>query len=172
MKKLKLLLSQSPTWKFSKNKTTLTSNDEMIVELKKVKHSKATFELDDKEYVIKNEGFWNPKTLIENNGKQILVLKRHFLGMKGEIEFENGKKYLYKIKNSPLIKLTFLTENNKEILYYKLDGNLKPKTIISITDLTINEKELLLLIILGCHSFKGIIKENDDADFITIVAGA
>jgi hypothetical protein len=172
MNKLKSLLSQNLTWTFSKKKITLKSNDETIVELQEEKSTRATFELDGKNYIIRNEGFWNAKTIIEKDGRRMLILKRNFLGSKGNIEFDNGNLYSWKITNSPLVKLSFFNKDEKEILYYKLEPKPKPKTVLNIVDNSLNEKELLMLIILGCYSFKGIAKENGDSDFILLVAGA
>ena len=172
MKKLKLLLSQSLTWTFKKNKIVLKSNDEILLELNEEKAARASFAFDGKGYIIHNEGFWNPKTIIEKEGNIVLTLKRHFLGSRGKIEFENGKTYLCKVRNAPLVKLSFFSDDEKEILNYKLEAKLKPKTVLNIIDYSINENELLMLIILGCFSFSGIVKENDASDLIIIAAGA
>ena len=172
MNNLKSLLNQPLTWTFKKKKVILQSGTETIIELIEEKHSKASFELDGKTYNIRSEGFWNAKIIIEKEGKQTLILKRNFLGSKGSIEFENGNRYSWKIRNAPLVKLSFFNKDEKEILYYKLDATHKPKTVLNIVDHSINENELLMLIILGCYSFKGIVKENDDSDLIILVAGA
>lgn len=172
MKNLKSLLSQNLTWYFSKNKISLKSNGEIMVELHEEKSTRATFELNGRNYILRNEGFWNAKTIIEKDGKQMLILKRTFLGSKGKIEFDNGNHYSCKISNSPLVKLSFFNKDEKEILYYKLDATQNPKTVLNIVDHSINENELIMLIILGCYSFKGIAKENDDSDIIIMVAGA
>lgn len=71
-----------------------------------------------------------------------------------------------------LVKLSFYDNNNKETLHYKLEAKLKPKTALNIIDNSVHEHELLMLIILGCYSFKGIVMENDTSDFIVMVAGA
>ena len=172
MKNLKSLLKQPLTWTFKKKKIILQSDTATIVELIEEKHSKSSFELDGKKYQLRNIGFWNPKTIIEEDGKQLLALTRHFLGSKGSIEFENGSAYSCKVRNSPLVKLSFFDKNDKEILSYKLDASRKPRTILSILDHSINEKELLMLLILGCFSFKGIVQENDDTDLIVMMSGA
>ncbi len=172
MENLKSLLKQQLTWTFMKKKIILQSDNQTIIELLEGKRSRASFELDGKNYNIRNEGFWNAKTIIEKDGKQMLILKRNFLGSKGTIEFEKGNLYHCKIRNSPLIKLSFFNKDEKEILYYKLDAALKPKTVLHIIDHSVNDNELLMLIILGCYSFKGIVKENDDSDFIVMAAGA
>lgn len=172
MKNLKSLLNQPLTWTFKKKQIILQSGAETIIELTEEKNSKASFELDGKKYIIRNVGFWNAKTIIEKDGKQELILKRNFLGGKGSIEFKNGNLYSCKIRNSPLAQLSFFNSDEKEILYYKLDATLKPKTVLNIVDHSVNENELLMLIILGCYSFKGIVKENDDNDLIVLAAGA
>jgi len=172
MKDLKSLLNQPLTWTFKKKQIFLQSGTETIIELTEEKNSKASFGLDGNKYIIRNEGFWNAKTIIEKDGEQILILKRNFLGSKGNIEFKNGNLYSCNIRNSPLVKLSFFNTDEKEILYYKLDATLKPKTVLNIVDHSINEYDLLMLIILGCYSFKGIVKENDDTDLIVLAAGA
>jgi hypothetical protein len=112
------------------------------------------------------------KTIIDRDGIQTLILKRDFLGSKGRIEFENGNLYVCQISNSPLAKLSFFDKDGKEIFHYKLDAIKKPKTALEIINNSINKNELLMLIILGCYSFQGIVRENDDSDFIMLVAGA
>lgn len=146
MKNLKSLLRQPLTWTFKKKKIILQSDNETIIELVEEKHSKAFFELEGKNYTIRNEGFWNAKTIIKKDDKQILILKRHFLGSRGSIEFDKGNIYSCKIRNSPLVKLSFFNKDEREILYYKLEATLKPKTVLNIVDYSINEHELLMLI--------------------------
>jgi hypothetical protein len=172
MKSIKSLLSQNLTWTFSKKKIILKSNDETMLELQEEKSTRATFALDGKNYIIRNKGFWNAITIIEKDGKQMLSLKRNFLRSKGSIEFDNGNLYSFRITNSPLAKLSFFNKDEKEILYYKVESTPKPKTVLSIIDNSLNEKELLMLIILGCYSFKGIVSEHDDTTFLVLTAGA
>ncbi|UPT66999.1 MAG: hypothetical protein M0D57_21700 [Sphingobacteriales bacterium JAD_PAG50586_3] len=159
-------------WEFSKEKTSLISNNQVIVELKDEKTSKASFDFGGESYVIKNIGFWKAKTIIESGGKIILSLSSSFLGSKGTIEFANGAKYQCKVHNSPLVKLSFYTTEGQEILSYRLDTSLKPQTVMEILPHAVTDNDLLMLIILGCFAFKGITIENTEADFITLVAGA
>lgn len=168
---MKSILNQPLAWSFKKKKNILQSGTETIIELIEEKHSKVSFELDGKNYNIRSEGFWNAKIIIEKDGKQTLILKRNFLGSKGSIEFENGNNYSWKARNAPLVKLSFLNKDEKEILFYKLDATHKPKTVLNILDHSANENDLLMLIILGCYAFKTIVKENDASDMI-ILAGA
>jgi hypothetical protein len=172
MKNLKPTLNQPLTWIFKKKKIILQSGTETIIELIEEKQSKASFRLDGEKFTIRNKGFWNAKTIIEKEGEQLLMLKRNFLGSKGIIEFENGNHYSCKISNSPLAKLSFFNKDEKEILYYQLEATPKPKTVLNIIDHSTNEKELLMLIILGCYSFKGIVRENDTSNLIVLAAGA
>jgi hypothetical protein len=46
------------------------------------------------------------------------------------------------------------------------------KTIMNIANHSINEHDLLMLIILGCYLFSGIVKENDDYVLIVTAADA
>jgi hypothetical protein len=99
-------------------------------------------------------------------------MKRNFLGSKARIELENGNQYTCEISNSPLATLTFFNNNQKEIFFYKIDITHKPETLLNIIDPSINETELLLLIILGCYSFKEIVRGSDDSDMFLLFASA
>ncbi len=173
MKNLQSLLSQPLTWTFSKNAITLKSNDKFLLELTDETINRAAFELDGGKYIIRNEGFWNPKAIIEKAGEQLLVLKSQFLGSKGEVTFKNGKVYFCKTTNSPLVTLTFFTDDEREILQYRLVASVNPQSIKVTMDVqpsSIPADELLMLIILGCYSFKGIVIENINSDFIIMAA--
>lgn len=175
MKNLKSLLSQTLTWEFEKKKIFLKSNDEIVLELKQEKATRSSFKIDDKNYVLRQQGFWNPKTILEKEGEPLLTLKHSLWTSKGKIEFANGNQYICKIRNSPLVKLTFLTMDEEEIVHYKLHASLNPgsiKTIMNINPNSIPDRDLLMLIILGCFCFHGIVIENQNNDFITIAAGA
>lgn len=166
MKNLKHQLHQKLSWIFSDNMVTLKAGEEILLEMKEDKSGRASFVLEEEKYIIRNEGFWNPNTVIVKEGKVLLVLKRNFLGSKAKIEFENGKVYTCKYKNAPLVKLSFFSKDKKEILHYRLKPKNTPKTVLSIQDDSINKHELLMLIVLGCYSFKGIVKENDSSGMI------
>ncbi len=167
MKNLKHQLNQKLTWSFSENLITLKSGDDIILEMKEEKSGKASFTLEEEKYIIHNEGFWNPNTIIVKEGKQILKMKSHFLGSKAKIEFANAKVYTCKFKNDPLVKLSFYSKDKNEVLHYKLKPKHKPKIVLNILDDSGNKQELLMLIVLGCYSFKGIVKENDTSNLIT-----
>lgn len=170
MKHLKSLLSQNLTWEFSNNKIILKNNDETIVELQEKKSTGSTFVLSGKNYTIRNEGFWTTKTIIEIEGKALLMLKRNFFGNKGSVEFDNGNLYSCKINNAPLVSLSFCNKEGKEILFYKLDATRNPKIVLNIVDQTIDENELIYLIIVGWYSFKDFANENDGSDILLLVA--
>ncbi len=171
MKNLKTMIDQPLTWSFNKRKISLHSRDQIIIEMVEEKGTKASFILDGKDYKIRNIGFWNLKTIIEKEGNQIMILKRHFLGSKATVEFAGGNHYICKVKNAPLVKLIFFDSNEDEVLYYRLDATLHPKTEMKILKNNLPEFELLMLIILGCYSFKGIVIENDTSNLI-VMAGA
>lgn len=176
MKNIIIASNDRFTWQVEKKKVILFSEKEIIVEINTEKTNKATFSLKGKNYIIKSEGFWNPKTIIENDGQQLVVFSHPFFGgLKGKIDFSNGNKYLSRVRNSPLVKLIFLTTGNVELINYKLESSLNPnslKTIMSVFPSDIPKEEFLLLMILGCYSFLNIVKENTNNDFITMVATA
>lgn len=90
MKNLKHQLHQKLSWIFSDNMVTLKAGEEILLEMKEDKSGRASFVLEDEKYIIRNEGFWNPNTVIVKEGKVLLIMKRNFLGSKAKIEFENG----------------------------------------------------------------------------------
>jgi len=169
---MKPFITSELFWEFSKDSATLKSKDEVIIELKDEKASKASFNLDGKNYLIKNIGFWKAKTIVECNGEIVLSLNRSFLGSKGTIDFTNRAKYECKIHNTPLVTLTFTTAEGQKVVSYRLDTSSKPKTTMEINPGIEMSIDLLMLIILGCFTFKGVTIENTEADFITLVAGA
>ncbi len=172
MKDLKTMLTQPLAWEFSKKKITLKSNGDVLLKLREEKKSRASFEFDGKDYMVFNDGFWNPKTVITENGKPILILKRSFLGSKGRIEMANEKHYECRVRNSPLVKISFFLPEGKEILNYKLDAKRKPRTQLTLLFTDIPDHDLIFLIVLGCYSFRGIVKENDNSNLITMTAAA
>ncbi len=172
MKQLKSLLQQPLVWKFKKKKSVLESGGEPLIEMIDEKISKSIFEWNGKEYSIRNEGFWRPRTVIKKEGDVLLTLTRHSFGSKGTITFANGSVYTCKIKNSPLVQLSFFDAQDKECLNYKLDANAKPKTVMNIPDTSVDETELLMLVILGCFSFKGIAMENEDSNLLLLIASS
>ena len=169
---MKPFIASETFWEFSKDSATLKSKDELIVELKDEKGANASFNLDEKNYLIKNIGFWKAKTIIECNGEIVLSLNRSFLGSKGTIDFTGGAKYECKIHNTPLVTLTFITAEGQKVVSYRLDTSSKPKTTMEINPDIESANDLLMLIILGCFTFKGVTIENTEADFITLIAGA
>ena len=155
------------TWEFKKKKAFLKSEDKTILELKMGK-KRASFESDDKIYTIRNKGFWNPSTVIEDK-KGISVLKCIFRGKTSWIEFENGNKYLLRSKNPMFIKLSILSTDHKEILRYKLISKYKAAMNLSKNNSEIPETDVFFLLMLSCFIFRGIIKENKTTDLETIV---
>lgn len=171
MKNLKSMLDKPLSWSFNKRTTSLQANGVTILEMLEEKGSRATFKLEGKNYSIRNIGFWNPKTVIEKDGIQIMIMKSHFLSSKGTVEFAGGSSYVCKVRNAPLVKLIFFDKDQEEVLSYRLDASLNPRTEMRILKNNLPEFELLMLIILGCYSFKGIVIENDTSDLI-VMAGA
>ena len=162
-------------WTFDKKKCLLMNNDETILELIEDKPTKALFNYNGNDYRIRNEGFWNPVTIIESDGNTILILKRHFLGSKAKVEFNTGKIVTCKVRNSPLVNLSFLSDDGTEILNYRLQSSLNPNAVepvMTVTPKALVVEELVMLIVLGFYSFRGIATENSDADFIIMTAGA
>ncbi len=161
MKNLNYLLNQPLTWTINKKQTILQSDAETIIELTEDRNAKVFFMFDGKKYTIQNKGFGYVHIILERYGEQMVIMKIKFPGSNGTIKLKNENLYSCKITNTPVVKLSFFNGDEKEILYYKLDATENPKPILNIVDHSINEYDLLMLIILGCYSFMGIVKENE-----------
>ncbi len=175
MNQLTTKLSSPLTWTFQKNKAILQSNGDTLLELHSESAVKGNFSYAGKDYRIHNEGFWNPRTVIETEGRRILTFKHNFLGRNGTAQFEGGKTYDYKIRNSPLVTLTFLTEDGLELVRYKAEGCKNPdglKTTLTLNPHSVPEADVMMLIVMGCFAFKAFIEENNDLTFLVLVAGA
>jgi hypothetical protein len=172
MGNLKSLLTQSPSWIFSKNKITLKAGNQDIVELLVEKSGRTTFVLENKQYSIRKQGLWNPVTLIQREGNTLLELRNKLFGNNGQAEFSNGHIYQYKIKNAPLATLSFYNNEGREFLSYKLDATVKSVSttlVMNLQNTAMPDEELILLIISGCYSFKNIVKEYQDSDAAMLV---
>ena len=160
---------QTPlTWEFKKKKAFLKSDNKTILELKTGKR-RASFDLDDKTYVIRNKGFWNPSTVIVEDKKTIAMLKRFFRSHTAWIDFLHGSKYLIRCKNAVFIKLSIYSEDHKEIVRYKLISKYKAAMNLYANNSEIPGMDIVFLMILGCFIFRGIIKENELTDLESIV---
>ncbi len=158
------------SWAIDKRKATLLKDGKEHLVLEEEKRGRSTFTYRNARYTLQNEGFWNPRTIIEANGEQVLQLKRHFLGSKATIEFADATKYQCKVRNAPLVKLIFENAQGEPILSYRLDAALRPRTVLEVNNGKLPGDRLVLLLVLGFHAFKGVVKENDDSDLIVMVA--
>lgn len=172
MNTLKKLLDQPLAWVFEQGKISLLSNGQPVLTLTEEGTKKATFQLEGHEYVIRTVGFWSQKTVIEKQGQLVLSTQQSMWSSLGKVLFENGGSYGFKVHNSPLATLSFYTEDQREILHYKLNASTQPRTTIKIFDHEINEQEMMLLMILGCFSYKAIAMENGDADLLLLLTAS
>ncbi|MFI5219938.1 MAG: hypothetical protein ACHQNT_10655 [Bacteroidia bacterium] len=160
-------IQNSMTWQFKKKKVFLKKNNKVIIELKTGKKKRASFKWKDKAYTIRNRGFWNPVTVLEEGNKQVLILKRFFRDNKAFIEFENGNRYLCKSQNPLFVKLSVYSNDRKEIIRYKLNSKSKASMHLNTHADAIPETDLIFLIVLSCFVFMGILKENNtDVDSV------
>ncbi|HKR03240.1 MAG TPA: hypothetical protein VJY62_01285 [Bacteroidia bacterium] len=162
-------INSSVTWEFKKKKAFLKNDNEVIVELKSDKKKCAGFKWEDKTYTIRNRGFWNPLTVLENEEKKIMSLKRFFRTNKAFIEFENGNKYLCRTQNAVFVKLAVYSPDRKEIIRYKLISKYKASMQLNMDNADLPDSDLIFLIVLGCFVFRGIIRENKFTDIQSVV---
>jgi len=160
---------QSPlTWEFKKKKAFLKSDKKTILELR-TGRKRASFDLDKKTYDIRNKGFWNSSTIIEEDKETVAMLKRFFRNHAAWIDFLHGSKYFIKCKNDVFIKLSIYSSDHKEIMRYKLISKYKASMNLFVNSTKIPDMDKVFLMILGCFIFRGIIKENKITDLESIV---
>ena len=157
-------------WVSDKRKATLLKDGTGILVLTQAKGGRGLFTYRNAGYVVQDEGFWNPRTIIERNGSVVLVLKRHFLGSKATIELADGTTFQCNVRNAPLVNLIFLGADGDTVLSYRLDATHQPRMVLEVNNGELKNDQLVLLLVLGFHMFKGVIKENDDADLVVLVA--
>lgn len=159
-------------WKISGSTAMLYAGETLLLELHDESSKRTTFKWNDKVLAIKNEGLWNPKVVVSDEDNVIAMLKRFLFKSKAEISFGNDVRYYCKIKNTPLVTFVFYDLKGEKVLHYKIDASVKPKSLVKIFDNSLPEDELVMLLAIGFYTFKNIVKENDDANLITIVAAA
>ena len=153
------LLTNFHVWEFKKRKSLFKNTNETMIEIRNGK-KRATIKSVDQLYTIRNKGFWNPTSIIENDKQIIAQLKRTMGSNKVLVIFENGETYYLKSKNAVFVKLSIYSSNQQEIACYKLISKYKAHLNIDKTATDVNESDLLLLIALGCFVFRGVINEN------------
>jgi|GEM_PF-1124580 len=157
------------TWEFRKNKSFLKNGDTIILALKPGKKKSAEFDWENKKYRIRNRGFWNPVTDVEEDGKKIASLRRTFRPGRTFIQFEEGNRYTCKAQNAVLVKFVVYSDDHKELIRYKLISKYKASMHLDFHQADIPQKELIILITLSCFVFRGILKENDFASLQSVV---
>jgi hypothetical protein len=175
MENLTTVLRPPFVWTFQKEKAILQSNAETLLELRDEKATQASFTFGGSSYRIRKEGFWNPKTRVDRDGQTLLTFKHNFLGRDGTVQFEEGRQYLFKIRNAPLVTLTFHSADEKQVLHYQLEGCTNPNSVnpkMTVFPHALPASDLLLLMVLGCFVFKGYMQESSEMDLIVLVAAA
>lgn len=159
-------------WEFKKSKARLMSYDKEIIELKYERKRRASFKWQGTRYTIRNRGFWNSLTEIQNDKGECAYMQRSLRSNKMLINFTNGNRYVFKAQNPQFIKLTITTTDRKEILRYKLISKLKANMHVSTRNAQAHQSDLILLLAFGCFAFRGIVQENKFAKVEEIVFAA
>ena len=160
MKKLKQQLSNKLTWTFSESLISMKSCQEPLLELIEESSTLSRFSWEANNYIIRNEGIWSQRILIERDNKTELTFSREFLESKAKIEFENEKTYFCRSKGNATLKLSIYNKDKKSVLYYKLKPLKATKLSLHIEDFGSNKNELMLLVVLGCYIVNGLLKEK------------
>lgn len=157
-------------WVLEKHKDVLLKDGTEFLVLTHEKGGRCAFNYLNARYAVHDEGFWNPRTIIERNDAPALVLKRHFMGTKATIELADGTTFQWKVRNVPLVKFSFLSAAGEPVLSYRLDATRQPRTVLEVTNEKLKSDHLVLLLVLGFHALKGVMLENDDANLLVLVA--
>lgn len=153
------LLTNQLTWDLKKKKTLLKLDGNTILQWRCGK-KRAKVKSGEINYTIRNIGYWNATTVIEERDKVIATMKRFLGSSKLWIEFDSESRYFLRLRNRILTRLSIIADN-KEILHYKLISKLKAHLEVDLSKAAINDKELLMLIALGYFIFRGILKEKN-----------
>ena len=152
------LLSNHLIWDWKKKKLLLKSDGNTVLRMRCGK-KRAKIKSGENNYIIRNKGYWNATTMVEEGDKVIATMKRFLGSTKILIQFENENRYYLRLRNRVLTRLS-ITSDNKEIVRYKLISKLKAHLDVDISKAEISDKDLLVLIALGYFVFHGILKEN------------
>jgi len=159
MNNLQTLLQNKLLWEFRTSRAILKKDNEAVIELKTKRKKRASFKFDGKTFSISNTGFWNPSTVIKENGKIILQMKRTMRINKAFIEITGGHKYIFRSRNPFFVRVIISSSDNRELVSYRLVSKSKAYMNISKNHGQ-NEQHMLLFVMIGCFIFRGIISEN------------
>ncbi len=146
-------------WTSQGEKHYLKNDEETLVDLTINPLKKPSFIINQKQYIVSNEGFWNPSYIINCNEQEIVKISHSLWGSGGRIIFNDGKIYTTKFTNKGGLKLKFLQDEN-EILVYGIEFvNKKPVLNFSIGTIMIDAEKILILSAIGMIMFSSIFKE-------------
>lgn len=160
--------NQQLSWVFKKKKSILNCDENIILNLRITK-KRALFKIADKNYMIRNKGFYKPTTFIEEDENVIGQLKHFFRGSTSLLEFSTGNLYYFKCHNPIRVRLSIYSSQNNEIIRYRLISKTKASVEIINKTAEIPETELICLLVSGYYYFLGIIKENKVTNFESVI---
>jgi len=124
---------------------------------------KAFFEIEDKKYTLKYNGFWSSSiTILDDNENEVLRLYTEKWYANSSILEYKEQKFRLKIRNNPLAEYVIFDENQKELLAYGLKvENHQCKVAIHSSGNTDYLLDFLLW-----YSFLPIAQENMGDSFV------
>jgi hypothetical protein len=155
----------------------LKSDDASLIKINITSVNFADFILNEKEFVIRKKGAWNPAYYVTESGKEIIKLTHSFWGSKGKIICWDDTVYKCEYINKGGLKVRFLDEENELLSYYlSLESKQQPINFNLGTSMEDAEK-LLLLVALGMLLFTSLIGENysnneDNSSLLLFVAAS
>ena len=158
-------------WTFDKGHGILREGDALVLEMRSGNNGSTLFSSGLEQWQVRDMGFWNPRTVIEHNGQRIATLTRSFFGVKARVDLTEGRPYMCRLVNTPLVRLSFHNSGGVEVLNYRLDPRASTPSMFEVRNTWIPRGHLLLLIMLGCHAFRGIRQEHQ-LDSISDLPGA
>lgn len=147
-------------WVKEGEKYFLKSDDTSLIILNISPQAGADFILNEKEYVIKRRGIWNPAYYVTESGIEILKLTHSFWGSKGRIICWDDTIYKCEYLNKGGLKVRFLEEENELLSYYLSLEEKQQKISFSIGNYMEDGEKLLLLVAFGMVLFTSLVGEN------------
>jgi hypothetical protein len=147
------------SWTMGKGRVALKEGDVALLEASQ-RDGVSTYDSVGQQWMIRDTGFWRPKTLVEVNGEPVATLDRSFFGSKARVEVRSGRKYFCRVREQPLVRVSFHNAGGVEVLSYGLDPHDRTRVLLEVRNTWTPRGDLLLLIMLGHHVLHGLRREH------------
>src|SRR5262245_16418841 len=81
-------------WEFGNDRHVLKEGNLVMLEMTARAAGCALFSSGLEHWVVRDIGFWNPRTVVEQHGAAIATMSRSFSGSKAWVDTADGRRYL------------------------------------------------------------------------------